>query len=52
LLDPDDVYGNLLFPAGSAAVAFLLFDGGLSLRFRELEDKRLSSPGCSPSACS
>lgn len=41
LLEPDDVYGDLLFPAASAAVAFLLFDGGLSLRFRELEDERL-----------
>ena len=26
LLDPDRVYGDLLFPAASAAVAFLLFD--------------------------
>ena len=41
LLDPDRVYGDLLFPAASAAVAFLLFDGGLSLRFRELGDERL-----------
>ncbi|MBW3643640.1 MAG: cation:proton antiporter, partial [Actinobacteria bacterium] len=41
LLDPDGVYGDLLFPAASAAVAFLLFDGGLSLRFRELGDERL-----------
>ena len=40
LLDPDRVYGDLLFPAASAAVAFLLFDGGLSLRFRELGDER------------
>ena len=39
VFDPDDVYGGLLFPAASAAVAFLLFDGGLSLRFRELQDE-------------
>ncbi len=41
LLDPDDVYGSLLFPAASAAVAFLLFEGGLSLGFRELGSERL-----------
>ncbi len=41
LVEPDDVYGDLLFPAASAAVAILLFDGGLSLRFRELRDERL-----------
>ncbi len=41
LLQPDDVYGDLLFPAASAAVAFLLFEGGLSLRFRELSGERL-----------
>ena len=41
LVEPDDVYGDLLFPAASAAVAFLLFDGGLSLRFRELQDEPL-----------
>ncbi len=41
LLEPDDVYGELLFPAASTAVAFLLFDGGLSLRFRELQDEPL-----------
>ena len=41
VFDPDDVYGDLLFPAASAAVAFLLFDGGLSLRFRELQDEPL-----------
>ena len=41
LLEPDEVYGRLLFPGASLAVAFLLFDGGLSLRVRDLEDQRL-----------
>ena len=41
LIQPDDVYGDLLFPAASAAVAFLLFEGGLSLRLRELSGERL-----------
>jgi NhaP-type Na+/H+ or K+/H+ antiporter len=41
LLEPDEVYGRFLFPGASLAVAFLLFDGGLSLRVRDLEDQRL-----------
>ena len=36
ILDPDELYGELLFPAVSAAVGILLFEGGLSLRWREL----------------
>lgn len=36
ILDPDDLYGDLLFPAVSLAVGILLFEGGLSLRWREL----------------
>ncbi len=41
LLAPDPLYGDLLFPPVSAAVAVLLFDGGLSLRWRELGAERL-----------
>lgn len=36
IVDPDALYGELLFPAVSAAVGILLFEGGLSLRWREL----------------
>ncbi len=35
LLEPDKLLGELLFPVVSIAVAVVLFDGGLSLRFRE-----------------
>ena len=38
LLDPDFVFGGLLFPVVSLAVAFILFEGGLSLRLAELRD--------------
>ena len=36
LLDPDRLLGELLFPAVSLAVALILFEGSLSLRFDEL----------------
>jgi NhaP-type Na+/H+ or K+/H+ antiporter len=36
LLDPDALFGNLLLPVVSLSVAIILFEGGLSLRFREL----------------
>ncbi len=35
-LDPDAVLGDLLFPFISIAVAVILFEGGMSLRFDEL----------------
>lgn len=35
-IDPDALYGDLLFPAVSVAVGILLFEGGLSLRWKEL----------------
>ena len=41
LVDPDALLGDLLFPAASTAVALVLFEGGLSLRLRELENERL-----------
>lgn len=36
LLDPDKLLGTLLFPIVSLAVALILFEGSLSLRFHEL----------------
>ncbi|MCH7878210.1 MAG: sodium:proton antiporter [candidate division Zixibacteria bacterium] len=37
-LDPDVVFGDLLFPVVSVFVAIILFEGGLSLKFRELRE--------------
>ncbi len=37
LLNPDELFGDLLFPGVSLAVGLLLFDGGLQLRFREIK---------------
>ncbi|MDY7109356.1 MAG: cation:proton antiporter [Planctomycetota bacterium] len=36
LLDPDALLGNLLLPVVGLAVALILYEGGLTLRFREL----------------
>ena len=36
LLDPEAMFGDLFAPAVSIAVAIVLFEGGLSLRFREI----------------
>ena len=36
LVDPDKLLGSLLFPVVSLAVALILFEGSLSLRFHEL----------------
>ena len=38
VIDPDELLGDLLFPAVSLGVAVLLFEGGLGLRFRSLGD--------------
>lgn len=38
LLDPDQLMGDLLAPFISVSVAIILFEGGLSLRFSELEN--------------
>ncbi|MDN6319421.1 MAG: sodium:proton antiporter [Marinobacter sp.] len=35
-LSPDDVFGDLLFPMVSLAVAIILFEGSLTLRFDEI----------------
>ena len=40
LIDPDQLLGDLLFPAVSLAVGILLFEGGLGLRYRLLEKGR------------
>ena len=36
LVNPDELFGDLLFPLVSVSVAIILFEGGLNLRFREL----------------
>ncbi len=36
-LHPDEILGDLLFPIVSGAVALILFEGGLSLKLRELK---------------
>ena len=41
LLDPLEVFGDLFFPLVSVSVAIILFEGGLSLKLREL---RLGGP--------
>jgi len=37
-LDPDELFGDLLLPFVSVAVAVILFEGGLSLRLRDIPD--------------
>lgn len=39
-LHPDEFLGDLLFPIVSLSVALILYEGGLSLRFRELGEAR------------
>ncbi|MEZ5391491.1 MAG: cation:proton antiporter [Bryobacterales bacterium] len=38
VLNPDDLFGNLLAPFISISVAIILFEGGLSLDLRELRE--------------
>jgi NhaP-type Na+/H+ or K+/H+ antiporter len=38
LLSPDRLFGELLFPIVSLAVAVILFEGSLTLKFKELKD--------------
>ncbi|MBL0162607.1 MAG: sodium:proton antiporter [Xanthomonadales bacterium] len=40
LLDPDKMFGDLLFPLTSLSVAIILFEGSLTLRFREIHGLR------------
>lgn len=35
LLNPDELFGDLVFPVASIAVAIILFEGGLSLNLKE-----------------
>ncbi|QSX35249.1 sodium:proton antiporter [Shewanella avicenniae] len=37
-LDPDAIFGNLLFPLISLGVAIILFEGALTLNFKEIRD--------------
>ncbi|GAB5413907.1 MAG: sodium:proton antiporter [Congregibacter sp.] len=37
LLEPDRVFGDLLFPMVSLGVALVLFEGGMTLRFRDIK---------------
>ncbi len=36
LLDPDEMFGPILFPMVSLGVALVLFEGGMTLKFRDL----------------
>jgi NhaP-type Na+/H+ or K+/H+ antiporter len=38
LVDPDALFGRLLFPLVSLSVGLILFEGGLSLRLRDLRE--------------
>ena len=40
LVDPDALFGDILSPAVSLAVGIILFEGGLSLRLREIEGQQ------------
>jgi len=42
LLDPDALFGELLFPLVSLSVGLILFEGGLSLRVRDLRQMGVS----------
>lgn len=37
-LNPDEIFGDVLFPLISISVAIILFEGGLTLQFKELKD--------------
>lgn len=38
LIDPDALFGDLVFPVASIAVAVILFEGGLSLNLKEFRE--------------
>lgn len=42
VVNPDHVFGELLFPLVSVSVAIILFEGGLSLRIDELKRVRIA----------
>ena len=37
-LKPDEIFGDLLFPIISLGVAVILFEGALTLNFKEIKD--------------
>jgi NhaP-type Na+/H+ or K+/H+ antiporter len=39
-INPDEIFGDLLAPGVSIAVGLILFEGGLSLRLREMEGQQ------------
>lgn len=39
-LDPDGIFGDVLFPLISISVAIILFEGGLSLQIKELKETK------------
>jgi NhaP-type Na+/H+ or K+/H+ antiporter len=39
-LNPDQIFGNVLFPLISISVAIILFEGGLSLQIKELKETK------------
>ncbi|MCI5145014.1 MAG: hypothetical protein D3923_05665, partial [Candidatus Electrothrix sp. AR3] len=41
LLHPDTLFGHLLFPMVSLAVAVILYEGGMNLRFQELRKQKI-----------
>lgn len=38
VVDPDAIFGDLLFPMVSMGVALILFEGAMTLRFKEISD--------------
>jgi len=40
LINPDEIFGNILLPVVSASVAVILFEGGMNLKFSELREIR------------
>ncbi|MFB3148846.1 MAG: cation:proton antiporter, partial [Thermodesulfobacteriota bacterium] len=38
LINPNELFGNLLLPLVSVTVAIILFEGGLSLKFSEVRE--------------
>src|SRR3546814_4600562 len=42
-LDPDALFGHLLFPFISLSVAVILFEGSLTLRFHEIRSEEQTS---------
>jgi len=39
-LNPDELFGDLLFPIISLAVSVILFEGSLTLKFNQIKDQK------------